>query len=47
MKRIALWVMISAFALSLAACAGMNDGKDLRVKCPSCGYEFDVERYGH
>ena len=42
MKKLALWIMISAFALSLTACAGMNKDEDLRVKCPSCGYEFSV-----
>lgn len=46
MKKVALWVLISAFALSFAGCATMG-GEDVRVKCPSCGYEFDVERYGH
>lgn len=47
MKKLALWIMISAFALSLAACAGMGEKGDIKVKCPSCGYEFDVDRYGH
>jgi hypothetical protein len=47
MKKLAMWIMISTFALSLAACAGMDDGEKVRVKCPSCGYEFDVDRYGH
>ena len=47
MKKIAMWAMISAFALSLVACAGAGgDEEKMRVKCPSCGYEFDVERYG-
>ena len=29
--------------LALTACAGANAGKDVRVKCPACGYEFNVE----
>lgn len=47
MKKLAAWILISAFALSLTACAGMNGEKNIRVKCPSCGYEFDVDKYGH
>jgi hypothetical protein len=47
MKKLVLWVLISAFALSLTACAGSMGGENVRVKCPSCGYEFDVDRRGH
>ncbi|HKJ05489.1 MAG TPA: hypothetical protein VJ974_07830 [Geopsychrobacteraceae bacterium] len=46
MKKLAILIIISAFALSLGACAGKSSDENLRVKCPSCGYEFDVERYG-
>lgn len=46
MKKLAVWIMISAFALSLAACAGSSGGGDtVRVKCPSCGYQFDAEEH--
>ncbi len=45
MKKLVLWTLISAFVLSMAACA-TTGGEAMRVKCPSCGYEFDVERYG-
>jgi len=43
MKKLVYWTIISAFALSLMACAGtMGGGEKTRVKCPSCGYEFDM-----
>jgi len=45
MKKIALWIMISAFALSLTACLGTTNGGHHAVKCPSCGYQFDVEKH--
>ena len=43
MKKLALWTIISMFTLGLGACAGGSGGGDVRVKCPLCGYEFDVE----
>lgn len=47
MKRLFIWTVISIFALSLAACAGSSSGGDpVKVKCPSCGYQFDVEEHG-
>lgn len=47
MKKFAAWSVMVLIALSLTACAATTGGEDMRVKCPSCGYEFDVERYGH
>lgn len=46
MKKLVTWSMILAFALSLAACAGTGGKEPVRVKCPSCGYEFDVDQAG-
>ena len=46
MKKAFVWTIISLCALSLVACAGSKGGSDVRVKCPSCGYEFDVEAAG-
>lgn len=44
MKKIAVWTVLSVMALSLAACAGTMGGDEaVKVKCPSCGYEFNVE----
>ena len=47
MKKFAAWSVLVMLALSLAACAATTAGDDVRVKCPSCGYEFDVDRHGH
>jgi predicted small secreted protein len=44
-KLVTLSVLLFAL-LSLSACASMSGGDPIKVKCPSCGYEFDVERYG-
>ena len=47
MKKLALWMVISMFTLGLVACAGTGGGgEDIRVKCPSCGYEFDIDTAG-
>ncbi len=46
MKKLVLWAIISVFAFSLVACAGASGGDNMRVKCPSCGYEFDAETAG-
>ena len=43
MKKLAIWTIVSMFALTLVACAGMSGGDAVKVKCPSCGYEFNVE----
>ena len=42
MKKLAIWTVLSVFALSLAACAATSASEASRVKCPSCGYEFEV-----
>lgn len=39
MKKIATLVAVAVVALSLAACATTTP-KDVKVKCPACGYEF-------
>jgi transposase-like protein len=46
MKKLAIWTLVSMFAFSTVACSGMSGksgDKSARVKCPSCGYEFNVE----
>lgn len=44
MKKLVYWAIISAFALSLMACAGSTmGGESIKIKCPSCGYEFDTQ----
>lgn len=47
MKKFATRSFVGLALLLLTACAATTGGEDIRVKCPSCGYEFDVERYGH
>jgi predicted small secreted protein len=46
MKQMAIWVVLGLSMLLLTACAATTGGKGKEVACPSCGYEFDVERYG-
>jgi len=43
MRKLVIMMVVSAFALSLAACAPMGGHEKMMVKCPSCGYEFPVE----
>ena len=43
MKKMATWLVLILMSLSLAACAGTMGGENVKVKCPSCGYEFNVE----
>lgn len=42
MKKLVLLAVLSVFALSLAGCANKATKDPIRVKCPSCGYEFEV-----
>ena len=46
MKKLAYWTIISMFAFSLMACASTMGGEKVHLKCPSCGYEFDVDTAG-
>jgi hypothetical protein len=43
MKKMASWAILSFMVLTLAACAGTMGNENVRVKCPSCGYEFDID----
>lgn len=42
MKKLVSLALVSLLALSLSACATMKGGEASRVKCPACGYEFEV-----
>ena len=42
MKKLMTLVLVTMLAFSLSACATMKGGEKARVKCPACGYEFDV-----
>jgi len=46
MKQL-IWLTLSVFFLTtLSGCVGASS-KTVRVKCPACGYEFDVDTSGH
>jgi len=42
MKKVSAVILSLLLVMSLAACAKTMDGEKARVKCPACGYEFDV-----
>lgn len=42
MRKLVSLVLMTMLALSLTACAGMGKKEATRVKCPACGYEFEV-----
>ena len=42
MRQLVTLVLMTMLALSLTACAGMGKKEATRVKCPACGYEFEV-----
>ena len=45
MKLIPL-ILATCLVLMLTACANPGKGDAPRVKCPACGYQFDVEHKG-
>ena len=47
MKRLSSLVIVSLLTLSLSACAGLSRQHETHaVKCPACGYEFEVPMGG-
>jgi hypothetical protein len=42
MKTFVTVLLVGMLALSLGACAKKASGEKVRVKCPACGYEFEV-----
>jgi hypothetical protein len=42
MRKLVSLVLTMMLALTLSACAGMGKKEATRVKCPACGYEFEV-----
>lgn len=42
MKKLVALVVMTMLALSISACAPMGKKGTTRVKCPACGYEFEV-----
>ncbi len=46
MKKLVFLAVLSVFALSLSGCANKASKDPIRVKCPSCGFEFEVPTGG-
>ncbi|WP_172399623.1 hypothetical protein [Geothermobacter hydrogeniphilus] len=46
MKKFAALILTVMLALSLAACATTKGGENMKVKCPACGYQFEVPADG-
>lgn len=46
MHRAGTWLIMGLVLLLLTACTATTGGEKIKVKCPACSYEFDVERYG-
>lgn len=42
MKKLMSWSILVLMMVSLSACAATTAKKTTKVKCPSCGYEFEV-----
>ncbi len=46
MKRLTCTILAILLIASLCACTGGSGKNGVRVKCPACGYEFDVDTKG-
>lgn len=44
MKKAISFIMVAMLALSISACGGMKSSETMKVKCPACGYEFDIPK---
>lgn len=42
MKKLLTLVLVGMMALSITACAKQAGGEKAKVKCPACGYEFQI-----
>ena len=43
MKKLSVLFVTALFALSMTGCAAQSGAKTMaKVKCPACGYEFQV-----
>ena len=43
MKRLVLLLPAVFMVASLSACASMDGGDEVKVKCPACGHDFSVD----
>lgn len=46
MKKLVVLLMTAMMVMSLSACAKKAEQGMTRVKCPACGYEFEVPGQG-
>ncbi len=46
MKKLMNWSILLLVLFSLTACVAATNKDPIRVKCPSCGYEFDYNYEG-
>lgn len=42
MKKMISLVVLAILVSSVSACTGVRKESQARVKCPACGYEFEV-----
>lgn len=42
MKKLVQWSILLLVGVSLAACATPATKTGQKVKCPACGYEFEI-----
>jgi uncharacterized integral membrane protein len=42
MKKLINWTVLLLIILLLSACVAASNKGPVKVKCPACGYEFDV-----
>ncbi|MDG5469673.1 hypothetical protein P9J64_15230 [Deltaproteobacteria bacterium IMCC39524] len=43
MKKLLLLLSTIFIVASLSACASMDGGDEVKVKCPACGQDFSVD----
>lgn len=42
MKKLVQWSILLLVGISLSACAASTAKHGQKVKCPACGYEFEI-----
>ena len=43
MKKLVLLLSAVFMVGSMSACASMDGGDEVKVKCPACGHDFSVD----
>ncbi len=44
MKKLISSILLAIVVLSFAACTSLKKESPVKIKCPSCGYEFDIKQ---